>query len=211
MQTLSEFLTNSQCVHIPGMVSLTPHAGQFHPPTSTYYSPPRTLRDRVCPFELLHVFQIVISYGNSLVSEWLLAGLWSHIMSTSCILTRTCICLCSSVVCSDSVQINLQHRQGPCHYLTFHQFLRWLQIWQALSLFSLRSLRSVLNDFGLMRFLLNFQKCFGWDDSSTFTLVLEKQQPKAFFLCASGLMFYFHGFFLKKSLLVAMCLCLKSS
>lgn len=197
------FLTNPlkcgvpQCVHFPKMNGLINTICRAISPSHFCLLFTSSYLQRSClPFELLHVVQIAISYGNSLVSEWLLASLWSHIMSTSCILTRTWVCLCSGMVCSGSVQINLQNWQGLCHYLTFHHFLHWLQIWQALSLFSLRSSRSMLNDFGLMRFLLNFQKCFGWDDSSTFTLVFEKQQLMHFScmqvdLCSGFVPFFF--------------------
>lgn len=50
----------------------------------------------------------------------------------------------------------------------------------------------MLNDIGVMRFLLNFQKSLSWDDDSVFTLPFEKQELMHFFLRAMGAVFCFH-------------------
>lgn len=80
-------------VYVPVMDSLIPYAGQFHLPTSACYSPPNTRRDHVCPLSHCVAFKF-LPVMKTVLFQWLLARLWSHIMSTSCIPAWTCICLC---------------------------------------------------------------------------------------------------------------------
>lgn len=192
MQTLVKFLIiflkfRLHSVHVSVMNTLIPYAGWFHLPTAASYSPPNIHRDHVCPLshcvalKFLSIMKTVLFQSDCLWSSGLT---WWTLFVFLCGLVFVCIKARSAQCIDQSAKWH-----GSCHYLTFHQFLYWLQIWQALSLLSFTSSRSVLNHTELMRFLLNFQNSparmtiphlqyFFWQAAAN----------RFFLLCAAGLL-----------------------